>query len=82
MKKIKIATFILLLLIILAYTTNITAIPNSVIIFEGENLNLGTTFGLHLKEDNKTVQTSSTVKNKNILSKKYFKYQKDTNIHT
>ena len=71
MKKIKRGIFILLLLIILAYATNITAIPNSVIIFQGEELNLGTTFGLYLKEkENKTVQTSSTVENENIVSKK------------
>ena len=71
MKKIKRAIFILILLIILAYTTNITAIPNNIIIFQGEELNLGTTFGLYLKEkENKTVQTSSTVANQNIVSKK------------
>lgn len=71
MKKIKRGIFILLLLIILAYTTNITAIPNNIIIFQGEELNLGTTFGLYLKEkENKTVQTSSTVANQNIVSKK------------
>ena len=71
MKKIKRAILIFLLLIILAYTTNITAIPNSVIIFQGEELNLGTTFGLYLKEkEEKTVQTSSTIDNKNVLSKK------------
>ena len=69
MKKIKRAILIFLLLIILAYTTNITAIPNSVIIFQGEELNLGTTFGLKEKEE-KTVQTSSTIDNKNVLSKK------------
>ena len=71
MKKIKRAILIFLLLIILAYTTNINAIPNSVIIFQGEELNLGTTFGLYLKEkEEKTVQTSSTIDNKNVLSKK------------
>ena len=71
MKKIKRAILIFFLLIILAYTTNITAIPNSVIIFQGEELNLGTTFGLYLKEkEEKTVQTSSTIDNKNVLSKK------------
>ena len=71
MKKIKRAILIFLLLIILAYTTNITAITNSVIIFQGEELNLGTTFGLYLKEkEEKTVQTSSTIDNKNVLSKK------------
>lgn len=71
MKKIKRGIFILLLLIILAYATNITAIPDSIIIFQGEELNLGTTFGLYLKEkENKTVQTSSTVENENIVSKK------------
>ncbi len=71
MKKIRRVIFILLLLIILAYTTNITAIPNSVIIFQGEELNLGTTWGLFLKEkETKTVQTSSTINNEDVLSKK------------
>lgn len=71
MKKIKIAIFILALLVLLAYVTNITAIPNNIILFEGENLNLGTILGLYLNEkDNNVVQTSSTIGNKDIISKK------------
>ena len=71
MKKIRTVIFILMLLIILAYVTNITAIPNSIILFEGENLNLGNIFGLYLNEkNNNVVQASSTIGSKDIVSKK------------
>ena len=37
---------IIILLIILVYVTNITAIPEKIVLFEGENLNLGIVFGI------------------------------------
>ncbi len=39
MRKIKHYFFVIILCILLAYVTNINAIPESVILFEGENFN-------------------------------------------
>lgn len=64
---------ILILLIILVYVTNITAIPDSIVLFKGENLKLGTIFGVYINEaDNnyETVQASSTIENSNKVEKK------------
>ena len=66
---------VIFLLIILAYVTNITSIPNSIILFQGENLNLGTILGITIKEDNEakeSIQTIATIDN-NKLEKKKFK---------
>lgn len=61
---------IIILLIVLIYTVNITNIPKKIIIFENENLKLGQIFGLTLKEEkNKIIETSSSsnkIENKSI----------------
>lgn len=61
---------LIILLLTLIYTVNITGIPNKVVLFENEELRLGQTFGITLKEDKqKTVQASTTsnkVENKTI----------------
>lgn len=61
---------ILILLVVLIYTVNITNIPKKIIIFENENLRLGEIFGLTLKEEkNKIIETSSSsskIENKSI----------------
>lgn len=61
---------IIILLIVLIYTVNITNIPKKIIIFENENLKLGEIFGLTLKEEkNKIIETSSSsnkIENKSI----------------
>lgn len=63
-KKIFIVSFLILILI---YVTNITSIPDSIVLFQGENLKLNTVFGLNLEnKDNsnssfETVQTSTTI---------------------
>ena len=59
MKKIIIYICIFLLLIVLAYTCNISNIPSSVILLEGETLSLNTLFGV------KTVQASSNIAESN-----------------
>lgn len=59
MKKIIIYICIFLLLIVLAYTCNISNIPSSVILLEGETLSLNTLFGV------KTVQVSSNIAESN-----------------
>lgn len=73
MKILKRIILILFLLIILVYVTNITSIPDSIILFKGEELNLGTVFGIYINEEPnqyETIQTSSTVKNENKLETK------------
>lgn len=62
---------LIILVLTLIYTVNITSIPNKVVLFENEELNLGQTFGITLKEDRQeTVQASTTsnkVENKTII---------------
>lgn len=57
----------LFLLIILVYVTNITAIPEKIVLFEGENLDLGTTFGISEKKE-QVITTSSNSENSNIVN--------------
>ena len=53
MKRLKSILLILFLLIIYIYICNITLLPSSVIIFQGEELNLKTVYGLRVSEKNK-----------------------------
>ena len=53
-----------MLLIALIYTVNITSIPEKVIIFEDEELNLGQVFGIVLKEKQEEVIETSSNKDK------------------
>ena len=58
---------ILFLLLVLVYVTNITAIPNSIILFRDEELNLGLILGVSIKEDKEnfeTIETSAGINNK------------------
>ena len=48
--KLKNIFLILFLIIALIYITNITAIPNNIVLFEGEDLHLGTIFGIVQKQ--------------------------------
>lgn len=71
MKNFKRIILILILLIILIYVTNITSIPDSVILFKGEKLNLNTVFGVNIVEKNyKAVQASSNLNNNEVLETK------------
>jgi len=71
MKIFKRIILISILLIILIYVTNITSIPDSIILFKGENLNLNTVFGVNIEEKNyKEVQTSSNLNNNEVLETK------------
>lgn len=72
MKFIKRFFLILFLFIILIYVTNITSIPDTIILFQNEKLNLGTIIGIHLDEENSNynvVQTSSSLQNANAVEK-------------
>lgn len=79
MKNFKKIFIISLLILILIYVTNITSIPDNIILLQGEKLNINTVFGLSLSstdllEDKKTVQTSSSVEtNTNKIGKIDFK---------
>ena len=60
MKYIKKIILITFLCLILVYVTNITAIPDKIVLFENEKLNLGQIFGITIKENNDlSIQTSS-----------------------
>ena len=60
MKVLRRTLLILFLLITLAYVANITGIPDYVLLFKGEELNLGELFGLYIKEENKYSETIET----------------------
>lgn len=67
MNLLKKVLLIFSLLILLIYITNITGIPKSIVLFEGENLDLGTIFGIfETKEE--IITTSSGYENTNIVS--------------
>ena len=65
MKKVKQFLIIALLIIIYVYVCNITLLPSSIIIFEGENLNLKTLAGINIKRANNSniqvIQASTPV---------------------
>lgn len=66
-------SLIVFLLAVLVYVTNITAIPDSIVLFQGEELNLGVVLGISLKEDEENytvVETSATIDNDNKVEKK------------
>ena len=74
MKKTKPILFILLLLILYVYIASITMLPNHIIIFEGENLNIPTLFGVKINTINSsniqidmqdTLQTATTLADTN-----------------
>ncbi|MBR6504374.1 MAG: hypothetical protein IKT41_01415 [Clostridia bacterium] len=61
MKKLMIILTLILLLIILAYVTNITSIPDSITIFKGETLVVGNILGttIESKDEAQVLKTSS-----------------------
>lgn len=63
---------IFFLLLILVYVTNITAIPDSIVLFKGEELSLGVILGLSLKENNDytAIETSVAINNESKVEKK------------
>lgn len=67
MKFIKKFSLILILLITLVYVTNVTGIPRKIILFEGEELNLGEIFGI-TKTKKQVITTSLNNEDSNIVS--------------
>lgn len=78
MKKIKIFSLLSILIVSLIYTTNVTAIPNNIILFDGEEPNFETVLGVTInkKEQNnyEVQQTASTIGTK-INELKHVNYQ-------
>lgn len=73
MKILKRFLLILFLIILLIYVTNITSIPDSIVLFKGEDLNLDTIFGIYVTENNdyyESVQTSSLISDVDTVEKK------------
>lgn len=72
MKKIKIYLLLIICIIALIYASNITAIPDSLILFQGETLQLNTILGIQIKEKNSQndgiVEASSSLNEKNVIS--------------
>lgn len=58
-KTLKMLLLVFFLLIIYIYLLSLSAIPNELVIFEGENINMKTLLGINIKEEN-AVETSST----------------------
>lgn len=68
MKKfLKMLLLVFFLLIIYMYTLVISNIPNKLVIFEGESINMKTLLGLNIKSKESTIETAST--NENRISK-------------
>ncbi len=68
MKVIRRLSLIIILMIIYIYTLVISYIPDNLIVFEGENLNINTILGMNIKQKNNynTVLTSSNIGNQKI----------------
>ena len=63
-KNFKKSIILILLCLILGYVTNITSIPERIVIFENEKLNLGQIFGITIKENGDSVIQTSNIDNK------------------
>ena len=73
MRILKRTLLILALLIILIYVTNITSIPDNIVLFQGEQLELGTIFGIMIsenKDEYKTIMTGASINNNDNLKYK------------
>lgn len=71
MNRLKKFLLIFILCILLAYVTNLTGIPDNIILFDGENLDLGTMFGIYLQEEEQeSIETSNVPENVEIIEQK------------
>lgn len=58
-RTLKMLLLVFFLLIVYVYTLMLSAIPDKLILFEGENLNMKTIFGINIKGLENTIETSS-----------------------
>jgi len=70
--KLKNLILILFLTVVLVYVTNITSIPKNIVLFEGENLNLGTIFGI-IQNKEQVITTSNGYGINNIVKEEKIK---------
>ncbi len=65
MKILRRVLLVIILIFLYTYFIAIDCIPNDIVVFEGENLNIKTIFGISInsKEDYQTATTSSTISN-------------------
>ncbi|MGN1310256.1 MAG: SpoIVB peptidase [Clostridia bacterium] len=89
MKFVRKIFLIIFLIIILIYVTNITSIPKNIILFEGEELNLGTIFGIFQTKEPIITTSSSNNESNNIVYEEKIKLSlfnlvdvKDVNVTT
>ena len=68
--KIKPILLILFFLIIYVYICNITLLPNNIIIFQGEELNLKTIYGLKVNQRNSSISNYKAMQTSTNLSEK------------
>lgn len=68
--KIKPILLILFFLIIYVYICNITLLPNNIIIFQGEELNLKTIYGLKVNQKNSSISNYKALQTSTNLSEK------------
>ena len=68
--KIKPILLILFFLIIYVYICNITLLPNNIIIFQGEELNLKTIYGLKVNQKNSSISNYKAMQTSTNLSEK------------
>lgn len=69
MKNLKKVFLIIILLVIFIYVTDITNVPNDIILFKGEELNLHLVLGLKIDENYKAIQTASNINESNVVEK-------------
>ena len=70
MKKVKRIVLIMFLYVLLIYVTNINTIPDNIILFKGEDLNLNTVFGIYYNEDIESIETGVSVNKENVVEKR------------
>ena len=72
MKKIKPILLILFFLIIYIYVCNITLLPNNFVVFEGEELNLKTAYGIRVNTKNSSYGSYQAMQTATNLSEKVY----------
>ncbi|MCL2383650.1 MAG: PDZ domain-containing protein [Oscillospiraceae bacterium] len=69
MKNLRRSILLIFLMIVFAYVTNITAIPDHVVLFKGDCLNLGTIFGITVNEGEEEERAVAVVGTLNSLDR-------------
>ena len=70
MRRLRISLLILFLFIIYIYVCNVTLLPNSIIIFQGEEINFKTAYGLKIHQENSEQYKYSAMQTSTSLGEK------------